>query len=47
MEMRYSNLSPVQRYTYFSWKNAIRKPIHFYPKYTKVDAPKRTAYGYD
>lgn len=47
MVLRYTHLAPVEKYTFFSWKTATRKPVHFHPKYTKVELPSRVPYGYD
>ena len=44
MVPRYSNLSSIERYTYYSTKYKTRMPIRFYPHYTKVEIPTTVPY---
>lgn len=45
MNFRYSALSSIEKYTYFSRKHVARRPIHLRPKYTKVENPLSLPYG--
>lgn len=45
MNLRYSSLSSIEKYTYFSRKHVARRPIHFRPKYTKIENSLNIPYG--
>lgn len=44
---RYSILKPKDRYTYWAKIIQNRKPVQFFPKFTKVDIPRRIHPGYE
>jgi hypothetical protein len=44
---RYSMLKPRDRYTFWAKNIEGRKPVQFFPKYTKVDIPTRVHPGYE
>lgn len=47
MRQGYDQLTPLQRYSYWTTSIRCRKPIHLLPKYTKKDVPLFVRPGYE
>ena len=44
---RYSQMTTSERYTFFSTRTKSRMPIHYLPKFTKVDPPSFIRHHYE